>query len=104
VVQVAERDREFPSLAAEFWLYATRHPEAMELISAKLAEQMRGLEPLIAAAMERSGARAELSAGEMTVLALVLFDGLVRQRRIDPAAVPDDLFARALRALFATTA
>jgi hypothetical protein len=32
---------------------------------------------------------------------LALFDGLVRQRRVDPAAVPDSLFPEALRWLLA---
>ena len=31
---------------------------------------------------------------------LALFQGLARRRRLDPAAVPDDLLARALRWLF----
>jgi AcrR family transcriptional regulator len=42
-------------LVAEFWLYAVRHPEVMDLVAAKLSEQDRGLEPVIAAAMERYG-------------------------------------------------
>jgi hypothetical protein len=37
----------------------------------------------------------------VTTAVLALFQGLVHQRRVDPGRVPDDLFARALRWLFA---
>jgi AcrR family transcriptional regulator len=101
VVRVAEQDRELTPLAAEFWLYAFRNPEAMELIAAKFAEEDKGLEPVIAAAMDRYGAAQGISPTEMTMVTLMLFNGLVRRRRMDPGAVPDDLFARVLRRLFA---
>ena len=87
-------------LVAEFWLYAVRHPEAMDLVAAKLSEQDRGLEPVIAAAMERYGTPAGISPAELTLVAMSLFEGLARRRRMDKDAVPDDLFARVLRRLF----
>ena len=37
----------------------------------------------------------------MTSALLGLFQGLVRQRRVDPASVPDDLFAQAVGWLLA---
>jgi AcrR family transcriptional regulator len=101
VAQVADRDSEFSPLAAEFWLYAVRNPEAMGLIAAKLGEQEQGLQPVIAAAMNRLGTVPGISPEEMTMVAVLLFDSLVRRRRIDPGAVPDDPFARVLRRLFA---
>jgi AcrR family transcriptional regulator len=104
VVQVAERDHERTPLAAEFWLYAVRHPEAMELIAANLAGQDEELEPVIAAAMDQFGTPQGISPTEMTMVTVLLFDSLVRRRRIDPGAVPDDLFARVLRRLFAAEA
>ena len=87
-------------LVAEFWLYAVRHPEVMDLVAAKLSEQDRGLEPVIAAAMERYGTPAGISPTELTLVAMSLFEGLARRRRMDKDAVPDDLFARVLRRLF----
>ena len=101
VTRLAAPDSESTPLAAEFWLYAVRHPEAMDLVAANLAEQDQGLEPVIAAAMDRLGAPPGISSMEMTMIAVLLFNGLVRRRRIDPGAVPDDLFARVLRRLFA---
>jgi AcrR family transcriptional regulator len=100
----ADRRGDASPLVGEFWLYAVRHPEAMELVGAKLTEQDRGLEPVIAAAMERFGTPDGISPAELTLVAMTLFEGLTRRRRIDSGAVPDDLFARVLRRLFGTEA
>jgi AcrR family transcriptional regulator len=99
-VKVAGRNTEFNALQAEFWLYAVRHPEAMGIVAAKTDEQVDTLEPLAALAMERFGAAPGASPKAVTRVMLGLFQGLVRQRRIDPAAVPDDLLVQALRWLF----
>jgi AcrR family transcriptional regulator len=88
------------TLEAEFWLYAVRHPEVMDLVAAKLSEQDRGVEPVIAAAMERYGTPDGISPAELTLVAMSLFEGLARRRRMDRDAIPDDLFARVLRRLF----
>jgi AcrR family transcriptional regulator len=100
-VQVADRDREFAPLQAEFWLYAVRHPAAMGVIAAGVSDQVDALEPVVARALERFGAAPGVAPREATMVMLALFQGLVRQRRLDPQAVPDDLFAQALRWLFA---
>jgi len=100
VYRAAKRESEFSPLAAEFWLYAVRNPEALDLVAEKLGEEERGLEPAIAAAMARFGTSEGISPDEMTLVAVALFNGLVRRHRVDPDAVPDDLFARVLRRLF----
>lgn len=100
VGELAGRESELSPLVAEFWLYAVRHPEAMDLVAAQLGEQERGLEPVIAAAMRRFGTPEGISPAELTVVATSLFSSLVRRRRVDQDAVPDDLFARVLRRLF----
>jgi AcrR family transcriptional regulator len=99
-VRVADRDREFAPLQAEFWLYAVRHPAAMGVIAAGLSDQVDALEPVVARALERFDADPDVAPREATMVMLALFQGLMRQRRLDPEAVPDDLFARALRWLF----
>jgi AcrR family transcriptional regulator len=99
---IADYRGEMSPLAAEFWLYAVRNPEAMELVAERLGEEDRGLEPVIAAAMERYGTPPGISPEEMTLVAMALFNGLVRRRRIDPGGVPDDLYGRVLRRLFGT--
>jgi AcrR family transcriptional regulator len=100
-VRVADRDRQFAPLQAEFWLYAVRHPDAMAVIAAGVGDQVDALEPVVASALERFGAAPGAAPREVTMVMLALFHGLVRQRRLDPEAVPDDLFAQALRWLFA---
>ncbi len=100
-LRVADRITELAPLQAEFWLYAVRNPDAMGIMAAKLGEQVDALEPLVAKVLERSGGAAEPPSREVTTAVLALFQGLVHQRRVDPESVPDDLFARALRWLFA---
>jgi AcrR family transcriptional regulator len=100
-LRVADRITELAPLQAEFWLYAVRNPDAMGVMAEKLSEQVDALEPLVAKVLERSGGAAEAPSREVTTAVLALFQGLVHQRRVDPGRVPDDLFARALRWLFA---
>ncbi|HTZ08006.1 MAG TPA: helix-turn-helix domain-containing protein [Acidimicrobiales bacterium] len=101
VGQRADRDHDLEPLQAEFWLYAVRHPEAMAVVAERLEEQVAGIEPAMAALMERCGTGDDLTPHEEAMVALTLFQGLVRRRRIDRAAVSDDLFARVLRRLLA---
>ena len=95
----ADRRAESGPLAGEFWLYALRNPDGMAVLAEKLREQVDGLTPVIAAAMERAGTPPGITPEEMTTVALALFQGLSRRRSIDPASVPDDLYARVLRRL-----
>jgi hypothetical protein len=98
---VADENRGLAPLQAEFWLYAVRHPEAMQVISEKLAEQVGELERFVLALLERSGVPPTVDAREVTVAVVGLFHGLVRQRRINREHVPDELFATTLRWLIA---
>ena len=95
------RDTDLMALRAEFWLYAVRNPDAMEALAAQRRDQVDALVSLVSAAMERWAAPADVSATELATVVLAMFQGLVRQRRIDPARVSGDLFAQGLRWLFA---
>ena len=97
---IGDYQGETSPLAAEFWLYAVRNPETMEMVAGQLGEEDRGLEPVIAEAMERYGTPPGIAPDELALVAMALFNGLLRRRRIDKHAVPDDLFARVLRRLF----
>jgi AcrR family transcriptional regulator len=99
VVAQADRRAESGPLGGEFWLYALRNPDGMAVVAGKLREQIDGLSPVFAAAMERADTPPGITPEEMTTVALALFQGLVRRRSIDPGSVPDDLYARALRRL-----
>lgn len=46
------------------------------------------------------GAPPGVSAAAVATVVAALFDGLARQRLLDPARVPDDLFGLALKWLF----
>jgi AcrR family transcriptional regulator len=100
LVRRAERQAESEPLQGEFWLYALRDPEAMDVVAEKLREQVDGLRPVIGDAMAQRDTAPGITPEEMTTVALALFQGLARRRRIDPGSVPDDLYARVLRRLF----
>ena len=88
------------ALRAEFWLYAVRNPEAMGALRAQQRQQADALIGVIGAAMERWGTPPGVPPAEVATVVLAMFQGLVRQRRIDPDRVSGDLFARGLRWLF----
>ena len=96
-VKAADRERELAPLQAEFWLYAVRNPAARKVIADSLSDQADELEPVLARVLERLGAAPDATPREVTVVVLALFQGLARRRRLDQAAVPEDLLARALR-------
>lgn len=88
-------------LQAEFWLYAVRHPEAMRIVAAKSDELIDVITPMVTHVLERYGADPAMPPAMVARVVLALFQGLTRQRRIDPDAVPADLLAQALRWLLA---
>ena len=96
-----DKNTDLMALRAEFWLYAVRNPDAMQALAAQRRDQVDALVGVISAAMERWGAPADVSATELATVVVAIFQGLVRQRRIDPARVSGDLFAQSLRWLFA---
>ncbi len=101
LANAADKDPDFAPLQAEFWLYAVRNPPLLET----LAEELRGprseLASLMAKALSHIGAPETVSADAVATIAIALFQGLVRQRRIDSASVPDELLGQAMRWLFA---
>jgi AcrR family transcriptional regulator len=101
MVDVADKDFELAPLQAEFWLYAVRHPEVMKTFTAQVRARRVPLERLIASGLDSDGGAypADL-AGRVAIVISALFQGMVRQRRIDPANVPAELYGDALRWLF----
>jgi AcrR family transcriptional regulator len=100
LVNVADKDLDFIPLQAEFWLYAIRNREAM----AKLAlprPQHDGMRSMVEDALRRRGRDQDVSADAVSTIVRALFQGLVRQRRINPDSVPEELFGQALHWLFA---
>lgn len=101
LVDVADKDMDLAALQAEFWLYAVRHPEVMDTLAGQRRRTAAELEQLINTRLGRDprGYPTGLSA-RVAIVVTALFDGLVRQRRIDPASVPPELYADALAWLF----
>ena len=84
-------------LFVEYWAWAVRNPQHREKYAARFAAFRETTERLI-------GERAAHSPAERRRLALManaLTYGVAFQRLVEPDAVPDDLFADALRRLFA---
>ena len=94
-------DPDLVALRAEFWLYAVRNPDAMGALTAQRREQVDALVDLVSAAMEPRGVPPGVSARAVATVALAMFQGLTRQRRIDPDHVSGDLLAQGLRWLIA---
>jgi AcrR family transcriptional regulator len=100
MIDVADKDMDIAPLQAEFWLYAVRHPEVMETFAAQVRQRRAPLERLIGEGLERSGRYPEGLAGRLATVVAALFQGMVRQRRIDPDNVSAELYGDALRWLF----
>lgn len=94
------RSAEAAALQAEFWLFAVRNPEAMRVLAATADERVQMLAPLVGHILSRYGAVTEVPPESVTRIALALFQGLARQRRID-AAVSAELFTLGMRWLLA---
>ena len=94
-------DPDLMALRAEFWLYAVRNPEAMGALTAQRREQIDALVEVVSAAMSRLSVPAGVSASAVATVSLAMFQGLMRQRRIDPERVSSELLAQGLRWLFA---
>ncbi len=99
MVDVADKDMDLAPLQAEFWLYAVRHPEVLERYAAMVRRRRAPLERLIGAGLDPRRFPEDL-AGRAAVVVSALFQGMVRQRRIDPEHVSPELYGEALRWLF----
>ena len=100
VIDAADMKIEAESLQAEFWLYAVRNPEAMEMLAARRQETRERLARHIETVLSRRGAKVDEPVTAIATVVFALFQGLVRQRRVDPASVPEELFEQALDWLF----
>ena len=95
-----DRDPDVVALRAEFWLYAVRNPDAMGALRGRQRQQVDGLIDVIGSALEGLRTPPDVPVAEVATLVLAMFQGLVRQRRIDPDRVSGELFGQGLRWLF----
>lgn len=83
-------------LEHELWLEATRRPEVAELVASRFAA---GRAQTGAGMADWADGGRELGAEDLGTLVLALLYGLEMQRRLEPAAVPDELALEGLRRL-----
>ena len=101
MIQVADKDMDLVPLQAEFWLYAVRNPEVMETFTVRQRQRREPLERLIGDGLQRAGGYPGDLAPRLAIVVSALFQGMVRQRRLDPDHVSAELYGEALRWLFA---
>ena len=94
--------RQLALLDAESWLYAVRNPPFHEALAEHDAATRAAAARLVAVERERHDERWALSDDEVATVVHALYRGLIRQRRLQPDSVPDDLYGRVL-ALLATS-
>lgn len=96
---VLDRTRESYLLSMEFVVHLARHPE----LRRKFAGRYRALHRSYARMLEEYAAKAgftlPLPAEQMIVIYMAMIDGLALTRLVQPEAVPDELFVRALELL-----
>ena len=85
------------ALQTEFWLYAVRNPETRAVLAEQIGARLDALEPIFADLLTNGHADPNVSPRDVTLVVLALVQGLLRQRRIDPERVPDELIVNALR-------
>jgi AcrR family transcriptional regulator len=96
----ADKDAGFALLHSEFWAYAVRNPRVLDTVATRLNAPRQALEALVRADLQQRGAPPEASPEAVSAVVAALFEGLVRQRLLNPASVPDELFGLALKWLF----
>ncbi|MEU9017997.1 TetR/AcrR family transcriptional regulator [Actinomadura sp. NPDC048394] len=99
-MEAADKDDDLPLLQAELWLYAMRNPQLRDALAAAQREPRAALEGLMEPVLARVGASGAVPASDVATVASAMFQGLLRQRRLDPPSVPDDLLRQAMRWLF----
>ena len=96
-VAEAADSRHLALLDAESWLYAVRNgPHAGDALARRDDRTRRTATRIIAEHRRSRRAGPALSDEETATVIVSLFHGLVRQRRLVPGSVPDDLFSRVL--------
>ncbi|MCU0269014.1 MAG: TetR/AcrR family transcriptional regulator [Acidimicrobiales bacterium] len=86
-------------LEHELWLYAARRAEAAGALAQRYQGARTALADTFGAWAAERGAHLPHGADAAATLVLALLLGLEMQRRVDPAAVPDDLAVAGLRRL-----
>ena len=82
------------ALWEEFLLYALRNTEQRAKLYADNEAAFAALVSMVEQQVRELGVDPPLSVEDLARLYLAIFDGLARQRALDPGQIPDDQFAR----------
>jgi AcrR family transcriptional regulator len=82
------------ALWEEFLLYSLRNPELRAKLDATGKAAFAALVAMVRQRFDEAEVTPPLAIEDMARLYLAIFDGLARQRALNPDQVPDDLFAR----------
>ncbi len=96
LIAAADKDIEAAALQTEFWLHAVRNPETMEILARGTDRTLGLLRDVVAQLLDDHGVDPSVTPESFAVVVLALYQGLVRQRRTDPARVSEELFGQAL--------
>lgn len=86
-------------LEHELWLYAVRNPDAGDALARRYGSARDGMAAAFSSWAAEAGTDLPFDAGTTGTLVLALLLGLDMQRRVDPAAVPDEAAVAGLRRL-----
>ena len=96
LIAAADKDIETAALQTEFWLHAVRNPDTMQILAQGTDRTLDMLRDVVAPLLDDHGVDPSITPESFAVVVLALYQGLVRQRRTDPARVSEELFGQAL--------
>lgn len=98
LIEMADKDIDSAVLRTEFWLHAVRNPELMQIEAQSSAKTLDAVRGILSNMLDRNGVDVDqVSVDDFATTTLALFGGLIRQRRIEPERVTDEMFGQALR-------
>lgn len=97
LIAIADKDIDVAVLRTEFWLHAVRNPELMQIEANSTATTLAAIRGILADMLARNDVDDSVDVDEFATTTLAMFSGLIRQRRIDPERVNQEMFGRALR-------
>lgn len=93
-------DGDWDLLATEFWLFAARRPDVRRKLAAAHHRLRSEVARIIEAQRGAEGSNRAMDPLALATMAIAIGDGLGIQSRIDPDAVPAELFGESLVRLF----
>lgn len=98
LIAMADKEIDAAVLRTEFWLHAVRNPELMKIEADASAKTLDAVRDILSNMLDRNGVDVtQVSVDDFATTTLAMFGGLIRQRRIEPERVTEEMFGQALR-------